>query len=100
MPPGFHADGNPLDLTPEGVVNLGGNLQEWVTDDFALYDDACWSGPEPLTDPHCQLGSSLASVRGGSWQRSRHLTHSAARSPVDESTTDMGIGLRCARDAL
>ena len=65
--PGLVAGGNPLDRTALGVLNMSGNVSEWVADVFAPYSAPCWSGPLPLVNPQCQAPAGPHSNRGGAW---------------------------------
>ncbi|MBK8998623.1 MAG: SUMF1/EgtB/PvdO family nonheme iron enzyme [Myxococcales bacterium] len=95
--PGLVAGGNPLDRTALGLVNMAGNVAEWVEDDYALYDAPCWTAGPQLKDPVCVASSARASVRGGSWKSGRQYARAAARSSAD--TGDSGTGVRCAKSA-
>jgi formylglycine-generating enzyme required for sulfatase activity len=60
-------DGNPGDVTPLGIVNLGGGVLEWTLDSAQSYDGDCW-GAAGLVDPRCwEENAPTRSLRGGSW---------------------------------
>lgn len=98
---GPSAEGNALDVSPEGVRNLAGNLSEWVSDDHAAYTDACWLPDQHLIEnPSCALGpTSNKSVRGASFASVpffarvswRFLTLSTNGAPTSYN------GVRCAK---
>lgn len=83
------------DVTPEGVVGLGGNLAEWTSDSYAAYDAACWR-EQGLHDPACARdGLGEATVRGGSWRDSLDRTRAASRRGAAPASKRDYIGFRC-----
>lgn len=95
-PPGPVAGGSALDKTALGVLNLGGNVSEWVADFFAPYSGACWSVGVPLIDPSCESSSMGHSIRGGSWQDAVTKASSTSRSVSDADGASEAVGFRCA----
>lgn len=90
---------SPRDRTPQGVVDLGGNLSEWVADPFSERYPDCGTCVDPLT-PESALDARRPrrAVRGGNWAMFAMLTRSAARWPFDVNPLPIGvIGFRCAR---
>jgi formylglycine-generating enzyme required for sulfatase activity len=83
------------DRTEEGVLDLGGSVQELMLDRMRDYDDACWRGRGVLQDPVCDDPTATVSVvRGGDFQSKSLLLLSALRH-----NTNIGIalvGFRCA----
>ncbi len=92
------AGGSPLDITPRGVKNMGGNLSEWVEGALVTYDNPCWtallrlgadcvSGYEkwPGPFPH----------RGGSYARRASSASTFARFASVDGSPDPQIGFRC-----
>ena len=90
---------SPMDTTLEGVVDLGGNVAEWVQDPFEKTYRAC---PEPCRDPVApepESGSSGATervIRGGSWSFPAHTARCATRSKSAANLMSLSTGFRCA----
>jgi formylglycine-generating enzyme required for sulfatase activity len=60
-------DGRPGDVTPLGIVNLGGSVAEWTRDAWAGFAEDCWASA-PMTSPFCwEENAPLRAVRGASW---------------------------------
>jgi formylglycine-generating enzyme required for sulfatase activity len=84
------------DLTPLGIIALGGGVGELVLDDAKPYDDACW-GDAPIVDPRCGDPAANASsrvYRGSSFLSP--MSPSASRWQVDPNGGYGPIGFRCA----
>lgn len=82
------------------VVDLAGNVGEWMRDMYAEDDDAC-RAPGRLVDPVCDSARVARghAVRGGSFADSVLSLRASTR--VIGSTDDTGtprVGFRCARD--
>lgn len=82
--------------TPEGVLQLAGNVGEWVSDFFEMDPGGFGYGAKPVTNPKGPPSGLGHIVRGGSYASPaawiRGATRSAALYP---SST---IGFRCAYD--
>jgi len=66
-------------VTPEGVLDLGGNVSEWVLDQHSKDFYGSFGGQlasNPLNAPKTEWGRV---VRGGSWKDDPELLRSAAR---------------------
>jgi formylglycine-generating enzyme len=101
--PGPLAGGATADATTLGVMNLGGNVNEWVADVFGAYSGPCWTGATLLVNPQCQAavaGASAHTFRGGSWQTSAFTAYTYQRdySRFAGDPAAVGTGFRCAVD--
>jgi formylglycine-generating enzyme required for sulfatase activity len=83
----------------ERVLDLAGNLSEWVLDDWSEQAEAdVVIGVE--RDPvRAQDSSAPRVVKGGSWRASAVVTRAAARAPLAAETLNRSVGFRCARRA-
>ncbi|MBS2017700.1 MAG: formylglycine-generating enzyme family protein [Deltaproteobacteria bacterium] len=84
------------DITPNGVVGLAGNANEWLLDSAQPLSAACWRRA-PLTDPACVESNALMrSVRGGSWLGIPDALRSTFRTRQDPGHIVDGVaGARC-----
>jgi formylglycine-generating enzyme required for sulfatase activity len=81
--------------TPEGVLDLGGNVWEWVEDLYAPYPGSSTaSRPAPRPGPP---GKRV--VRGGSCCSYFAMPRAANRLAFPPDYRDGDLGFRCARDA-
>jgi formylglycine-generating enzyme required for sulfatase activity len=98
--PGPQAGGSAGDATELGVMNLAGNLSEWLSDTFTPYaSSACWgASPTVHGSGPCAAPSTRRVVRGGDWSgaaaEARVTGRNGAPTP---GYGDTGIGLRCAK---
>jgi formylglycine-generating enzyme required for sulfatase activity len=96
------AGGSARDKTSLGVLNLGGNLGEWLQDLFAPYSAPCWNpaGSRLLVDPVCGSDTNgqqlLGSYRGGAWNVVPGLSLSYVRASDPRDVYDIAVGFRCA----
>jgi formylglycine-generating enzyme required for sulfatase activity len=93
----------PLDrlVLPTGtVVDLIGNVSEFVRDKWNLFTEPCWSRPGLYIDPVCTTPSAadpppVFSVRGGEWE----VTPNRASGRFFAVGSTPFTGFRCARAA-
>jgi formylglycine-generating enzyme required for sulfatase activity len=82
----------PKGKSPYGVLDLAGNVAEWVD---GWYTDGLERSP---VNPRGARVGSARIVRGGSWFGPRYGTRSAARAPIAPEARELWVGFRCARD--
>jgi formylglycine-generating enzyme required for sulfatase activity len=84
----------PLGATPEGVVDLIGNVFEWTA--HGLYDYE----PTPSNDPQGPTDSDSFVIRGGNFNSGiREFADPALRFAMHGESYSHGVGFRCATDA-
>jgi len=76
-----------------GVLDMAGNVWEWVGDWF---DDSYYSS-SPYVNPSGPVGGSHKALRGGSWFHFDFLLRTASRSFYIPDFWDFNGGFRCAR---
>ena len=88
----------PFDRSYYGVMDLGGNVAEWVAD---WYAPGWWrQGKAPRHDPRGPKTGRGRLIKGGSWSRLRLLSRPTAKRillPSQQRSPD--VGFRCARSA-
>ena len=90
------AGGRPAGKTPEGIDDLGGNVWEWVEDDYTPYPKA--RDGRPNRKKKRSKGPRLKVLRGGSCCSYFALPRGANRLAYPAGYRDKDIGFRCARD--
>jgi formylglycine-generating enzyme required for sulfatase activity len=79
--------------SPEGVLDLAGNVSEWTADVFSV------PGPQlhMQVNPRGPLVGGERTVRGGSWRQPLVYQRATWRVGLPEATRSAEVGFRCAR---
>lgn len=83
-----------FEANPFGLYDMGGNVMEWTEDCWhdsfvrAPGDGSAWVNP----------GCDRRVIKGGSWSSTPAMSRSAFRLSSTDSSTDMRVGFRVARD--
>ena len=87
------------DRTPEGILDLGGNVGEWVRDEFRDRYPGCEPCRDPVVEPAAAPGGGplWRVVRGGTWDGLAEACRSPGRSRVEQDQVRVNVGFRCAR---
>ena len=87
------------DRSPQGVVGLGGNVQEWLSTGFYPYDHAVWekAGLRGGLSALANATAPLQSTRGGDWAGFALFASSAVRRALPPAGRYDNTGFRCAR---
>ena len=84
----------PAGASPFGVLDLAGNVWEWVEDAWAPYSRR--PQEDPCASPE---GAPLRVVRGGSWSTAGRECRATARRPFSPGMRLSNLGFRVALDA-
>lgn len=85
---------SPPDRTPEGVLDLGGNVMEWVQDSYLTRINgypACTGPCQAVTEE-----SGFRVLRGGSFVQDSYACRGAGRSRGEPDEAKANVGFRCA----
>lgn len=88
----------PLGTSPYGILNMAGNVAEWVFDwyDANYYNRADATGP----NPQGPASGTTKVARGGSWDNPPFFARSVHRQDFAPTDATPFIGFRCAGDAV
>ncbi|MBV9468376.1 MAG: SUMF1/EgtB/PvdO family nonheme iron enzyme [Abitibacteriaceae bacterium] len=82
---------HPTGASPYGVLDMAGNVMEWVSDWYAAYPGALHTFPE--------FGTTHKVVRGGGFNHGEALYRTYYRCVARPQTRSDWIGFRCAKSA-
>lgn len=82
--------GTELGVSPFGVLNIAGNVYEWVSDEYGSY-----TGNDKYTSTY--FSQHLKVLRGGSYVTGQSDLRTANRYYMTATTTENDIGFRCAK---
>ena len=85
----------PLGASPYGVLDMSGNVWEWVSDWFSTD----YYANSPYQNPLGPEIGSRRTIRGGSWWNDIDGLRTPARASKNPDSKSNTIGFRCARDA-
>lgn len=81
--------------SPFGVLNMAGNVREWVADRFG----ADYFRTAPTTDPNGPASGALRVGKGGSWGNGvARFLRLSTREGLSPDTRAIHLGFRCAAD--
>jgi serine/threonine-protein kinase len=85
----------PAGQSPYGVMDMSGNVAEWVND----YWLAEYYGASPYHNPQGPTGGLYHVMRGGMWYNSEYGIRTAFRASQWTNRQDNNLGFRCATTA-
>lgn len=85
----------PKGASPYGVMDMAGNVHEWVND---WYSERYYSASPPQ-NPAGPASGEYRIMRGGSWNHFEGVLHTANRDGTQPEAFMPVIGFRCARSA-
>lgn len=84
----------PEGASPYGLLDMAGNVSEWVSD----WNDPYYYMKAPFADPQGPTNGILKTIRGGSWLKPANSLRTAHRDYGPRTARYTGVGFRCARD--
>jgi len=81
----------PKGASPYGVMDMAGNVWEWVSSDYKPYPYKADDGREDLLD------NTEKGLRGGSWPDNDISSRTTHRNNIEPTASSGGIGFRCVR---
>ena len=84
----------PRGATPEGILDLAGNVWEWMSDWY----DATYSPKSPDTNPQGPSTGQSRVLRGGSWESIPWRTRTSYRDSAQPLARFNYYGFRCVKD--
>jgi formylglycine-generating enzyme required for sulfatase activity len=90
----------PVAASPFGVLDMAGNVWEWVADHYAPYPSNAQDRPNGEQTESPRPDGALRAIRGGGWgDNDWDLFRGASRKGKAASDRDSDLGFRCARTA-
>jgi formylglycine-generating enzyme required for sulfatase activity len=82
----------PSGASPYGVLDMEGNVAEWVKDWY----ESDYYAQSPFSDPGGPVATGSRVVRGGSWLDNRNAVRSGLRLGYPSDSAFINLGFRCA----
>jgi formylglycine-generating enzyme required for sulfatase activity len=79
------------------VLDLAGNVSEWVLDGYSPLGAGIWATPGILTNPVAPMSGADDTNRGGSWRGGAYQLRAGTRDHGPHNNGAHSIGFRCAR---
>ncbi|HEX8990221.1 MAG TPA: SUMF1/EgtB/PvdO family nonheme iron enzyme [Anaerolineales bacterium] len=83
---------DPSGASPDGVLDMAGNVAEWVADWF----EGDYYAQSPLSDPTGPVATGTHVVRGGSWLDNPNAVRADLRLGYPSDSAFLNLGFRCA----
>jgi formylglycine-generating enzyme required for sulfatase activity len=83
---------HPAGASPYGVLDMGGNVREWVADWYA----GGYFSVSPYDDPRGPDGGELKVLKGASWHDPDRYSRTTSRYKHDPNSAGNNRGFRCA----
>ncbi|MDD5489105.1 MAG: SUMF1/EgtB/PvdO family nonheme iron enzyme [Candidatus Moranbacteria bacterium] len=83
--------GAEIGVSPYGILNIAGNVYEWVADDFNAY-----SGNDKFIQQ--DFGKGFKVIKGGAYTDGQSDQRPASRIGYQKDYKDVDVGFRCAKD--